>query len=55
MNDPTKKASWPDRWHTSVKLNKTKKLAQGQGDPSDDLHHPTLERINWNAVDLQYT
>ena len=25
------------------------------GDPSDDLHDPPLERINWNTVDLQYT
>ena len=50
VNDLTKKASWPDRWHISVKLNITKKLAHGLGDPSDGLHDPPLERINWNAV-----
>ena len=26
VNDPTKKASWPDRWHISIRLNITKKI-----------------------------
>ena len=26
-----------------------KKLARGLGDPSDGLHDPPLEIINWNA------
>ena len=29
--------------------NMMKKLAPGLGDPSDGLHDPPLERINWNA------
>ena len=36
--------------HISVKLNITKKLTHGLGDPSDGLHDPPLERINWNAA-----
>ena len=49
VNDQTKKASWPDRWHISFKLNMAKKLVCGLGDPSDGLHDPPLEIINWNA------
>ena len=33
-----------------LKLNLTKKLACGLGEPSDGLHDPPLERINWNAT-----
>ena len=52
VNDLTKKASWPDRWHISVQLNITKKkLACDLGDPSDGLQDPPLERINWNTED----
>ena len=29
-----------------------KKLAHGLSDPSDGLHDPQLERINWNAESL---
>ena len=38
VNDLSKRASWPDRWHISVRLNIAKKLAHGLGDPSDGLH-----------------
>ena len=34
----------------TAKLNMTKKLAHGLGDPSDGLHDPRLERINLNAA-----
>ena len=55
VNDLSKRASWPDRWHISVRLNIAKKLAHGLGDPSDGLHDqtpppPSLEGINWNAA-----
>ena len=38
----------------SVKFNITKKLARGLGGPSDGLHDPALERINWNVAAIVY-
>ena len=42
--EPTKKASWPNKWNVHIKLQK-KKIAHGLDDPSDGLHDPPLERI----------
>ena len=44
VTEPTKKASWPNKWNVHIKLQK-KKIAHGLDDPSDGLHDPPLERI----------
>ena len=43
----TRQRRLPD---ATYKLNKTKKLAHGLGDPSDGLHDPPLERTDLNAT-----
>ena len=49
VNEPTKKASRPNKRNVYMKLQK-KKIAHGLDDPSDGLHDPPLERINCNAA-----
>ena len=40
---------WPDSWNVKTNITK-KKLAHDLGDPSDGLHDPPLETINWNIA-----
>ena len=50
VNDPTKNASWPDRWHISVEFNVTKKISTWSWWLLRWSPGPLLERINWNAA-----
>ena len=50
VNDPTKMASWPDRWHISVKLNMMKKISTWSWWTLRWSTWPPPKRINWNAA-----
>ena len=48
---------WPDkegfltrRWHVGIKLNMTKNLANGLGDPSDGLHDPPTALVKEDKI-----